>query len=146
MVFGSFDPLHEGHRSLFRQARRHGDELVVVLALDSSIRRLKGRAPFQLEEERLERVKAEPLVDEAVLGDAEDFLKVVGRFKPDVLLLGYDQEVYEEEVLRRELAARGLHPEIKRAVAFKPGTYKSRLLRRQGRRVEGLDVKRWDGG
>ena len=44
MVFGSFDPLHDGHRSLFRQARKHGDELVVVVARDVNIARLKGHA------------------------------------------------------------------------------------------------------
>ncbi len=125
MVFGSFDPLHEGHRSLFRQARRHGDELVAVVARDASIRRIKGRAPRAAEEERRHAIQAEPLVDRAVLGDLEDFLKVVVDEAPDVVILGYDQTTYDDEELLTLLRERDHEPEIKRAVAFKPERYKS---------------------
>jgi len=125
MVFGSFDPLHEGHRSLFRQARRHGDELVVVVARDETIRKLKQHVPRQTEENRLHTVQAEPLVDRAVLGDSEDYLKVVVDEAPDVIILGYDQSTYADEELRTLLKERDCEPEIKRAVAFQPEKYKS---------------------
>ncbi len=125
MVFGSFDPLHEGHRSLFRQARRHGDELIVVVARDTSIRRIKGREPREGEEARLRSVQAEPLVDRAVLGDTEDYLKVVVDEAPDVVILGYDQTTYQDEELVTLLRERDCEPDIKRAVAFRPEKYKS---------------------
>lgn len=125
MVFGSFDPLHEGHRSLFRQARRHGDELVVVVARDKNIRKHKGHDARKGESERLESVKREPLVDSALLGDEKDYLKVVVQHMPDVIILGYDQESYDEDRLKVDLEKRGLRPEIMRAVAFRPEVYKS---------------------
>ncbi|MBR9692706.1 adenylyltransferase/cytidyltransferase family protein [Candidatus Woesearchaeota archaeon] len=125
MVFGSFDPLHEGHRSLFRQALRHGEELFVGVSRDRTIKRLKGREPNRLEKERRSLVEAEPLVDKAILGDEEDFLKVVVKLCPDVIILGYDQTTYEDEELRRLLKERDCEPEIKRAVAFQPEKYKS---------------------
>jgi FAD synthetase len=128
MVFGAFDPLHEGHRSLFRQALRHGDELLVVVARDESIRTLKHHEPRNPEEERQAAVQAESLVDRALLGDTNDFLKAILDEKPDVLILGYDQQTYDDDVLRKELKKQGLTPEIKRAVAFKPETYKSSKL------------------
>jgi FAD synthetase len=125
MVFGSFDPLHEGHRSLFRQARRHGDELIVVVARDVNIRKLKGREPREPEQRRLAIVRREPLVDDALLGDEKDLLKVILQQQPDAIILGYDQATFGDEELRHLLAERGLEPEIMRAVAFEPERYKS---------------------
>ncbi len=128
MVFGSFDPLHEGHRSLFRQAKRLGERLIVVVARDANIRRLKQREPRADEQTRLEAVKNEPLVDWAVLGAPEDFFSVIERERPDVLLLGYDQTTFAEEELRAALRERGLHTVIRRGTAFHPERYKSSLL------------------
>lgn len=128
MVFGAFDPLHEGHRSLFRQALRDADELVVVVARDRNILLRKGHARRFPEEERLDRVRREPLVNRALLGDEEDFLKVVLEERPDVLILGYDQTTYGDEELRELLGKRGMTVEIKRAVAFQPEKYKSSRL------------------
>ncbi len=125
MVFGAFDPLHEGHRSLFRQARRHGEELVVVVARDDRIRKVKGHTPRSLEEDRLSHVQNEPLVDRAVLGELDDMLKVIIEHKPDVIILGYDQVTFDDEELQGLLKKRGFEPEIKRAIAFKPEKYKS---------------------
>ncbi len=138
MVFGSFDPLHEGHRSLFRQAKRYGDELVVAIARDVNIRKLKGHEPRQKEERRLTTVEREESVDLAILGDEEDFLKVIQEQRPDVIILGYDQQTFNDEELRERLAARGLHPAIKRAVAFKPEMYKSSKLKEQNHKKTGL--------
>lgn len=128
MVFGSFDPLHEGHRSLFRQAKRHGDWLIVVAARDANIRRIKEREPRVHEDERLAMLNAEPLVDKALLGHERDFLHIIIQERPDVIILGYDQTTFSEEELRELLQKRGLNPEIKRAVAFQPEKYKSSII------------------
>jgi len=127
MVFGSFDSLHEGHRSLFRQAKRHGDWLIAVTARDANIRRIKGHEPRVHEEERLATLSAEPLVDKALLGHESDFLRIIVQERPDVIILGYDQTTFSEEKLRELLQKRGLNPEIMRAVAFHPEKYKSSL-------------------
>ena len=124
MVFGSFDPLHEGHRSLFRQANRHGEELIVVVGRDSTITKIKGETPKTKEEKRRQKVAEEPLVDKAILGDTQDYLKVVVKECPDVIILGYDQQTYDDEELQKLLKERDCTPEIKRAVAFQPDKYK----------------------
>ncbi|RME31664.1 FAD synthase [Candidatus Woesearchaeota archaeon] len=123
MVFGCFDPLHEGHRSLFRQAKRHGDALVVVVARDSSIRRIKKREPRLNEEERRASVEREPLVDKAVLGRKDDFFDVIRTELPDVIVLGYDQQTFTEEQIWDALGDDSV--EILRAVALDPQKYKS---------------------
>lgn len=127
MVFGSFDPLHDGHRSLFRQARRFGDFLTVVVARDSSIRRIKQREPQTDEERRRAIIEEEQLVDEAVLGRKDDFFSIVHEHQPDVLVLGYDQETFTEDEILRRVAP--LEPVIKRAIPLRPERLKSSKLR-----------------
>ena len=41
MLFGTFDGLHEGHFDLFRQAKKYGDYLVVVVARDVNVKKIK---------------------------------------------------------------------------------------------------------
>lgn len=130
MVFGSFDPLHEGHRNLFSQASKLG-EVVVVISRDSSIEKIKKRKPRNPEMERLFVVAQEELVEKAMLGYKEDFIRVVEDIKPDILLLGYDQQTFSEDELKEELEKRDLRCEIKRAKAFKPDVYKSSKITTQ---------------
>ena len=41
MVFGTFDGLHEGHLDFFRQAREYGDYLIVAVARDVNVKKIK---------------------------------------------------------------------------------------------------------
>jgi len=93
IVFGSFDPLHKGHLDFFRQAKTFGNYLVVVVARDETIRRLKGHEPRFSEGERLKAVKNESIVDKAILGDKKDYGRVLKREKPEAVCIGYDQEI-----------------------------------------------------
>lgn len=130
MVFGSFDVLHDGHRSLFKQAKRYGDQLVVVVARDETYERLRGYAPQHNEYERLKHVGEETIVDQAVLGDRKDVYRVVRQYRPDVLCLGYDQDFFVDG-LRERLDALGLpKTTIVKLEAFRPETFKSSLLKK----------------
>jgi len=95
IVFGSFDPLHKGHRDFFRQAKKLGDYLVVVVARDENIKRMKNHEPRIKEDERLTAVKAEKIVDETVLGDAGEKYTIMDKVKPDIVAIGYDQKIPE---------------------------------------------------
>lgn len=99
MVFGIFDGVHEGHRFLFDQAKKHGDELIVVVGRDSYVREFKRKEPKHLEEDRLEMVASEPLVDRAVLSDeVPSTYGVIEKTRPDVICLGYDQDGLEQDL------------------------------------------------
>ncbi len=126
---GTFDGLHDGHRDYFRQAREHGDSLIVVVARDATVKRIKGRHPRRSETDRLAAVAAEPLVDEALLGHAEeDRFAILRTLRPDVVFLGYDQPVSEGE-LRVALDAAGLSgTAIVRGEPYIPERYKSSIL------------------
>lgn len=124
MCFGTFDVLHPGHRSYFQQAKQHGERLVVVVARDSNVARIKGTLPLQGEQTRLEAVSAAPEVDTAVLGnEGGNFYAVIERYSPDIIALGYDQTADSAALQQRFPAVT-----ILRLRAFKPERYKSSLL------------------
>ncbi len=112
MASGVFDILHTGHVHYLTEAKRLGDELVVVVATDKTVRRNKHE-PITPEKMRLELVQALKPVDRAVLGHERDMFKVVEEIKPDIIAIGYDQP-YDEELLEKRLAERGLKVKVVR--------------------------------
>lgn len=128
MCFGTFDLLHLGHLHYLKQARKHGNYLMAVVARDST-KRQQGRKPVFDEQERLELLQSLKVVDEAVLGNQRDFLKIIRQRKPEVLCLGYDHAIQEDE-LRRKLGVPGYSPRVVRADPYKPVTQKSHRIRR----------------
>lgn len=113
MAFGSFSIIHPGHVFYLEEAKKLGGRLTVVLATDRNIEKEKGKKPLIGEQERLAVVRALRPVDEAVLGDDEDFYRVVREKKPDVIALGYDSK-YSEKELGEKLAGMGLKTRVVR--------------------------------
>ncbi|MCL5006609.1 MAG: HAD-IIB family hydrolase [Patescibacteria group bacterium] len=65
-VSGGFDPIHIGHIRLFQEARKLGDELVVVLNNDYWLKNKKGYS-FAKEVERKEIIESIDCVDRVVV-------------------------------------------------------------------------------
>ncbi|HWQ99326.1 MAG TPA: adenylyltransferase/cytidyltransferase family protein [Candidatus Methylomirabilis sp.] len=128
LVIGTFDGLHKGHEDYFRQAKAYGDRVVAVVARDRTVLDVKGQLPRMNEELRRAAVDAHPFVDFAVLGYEDDKLRAVCEQKPDVVVLGYDQQSFTDS-LEERLCDRGLRCRVVRAEPFEPGVYKSSLLR-----------------
>jgi len=102
LASGVFDLLHLGHVKFLEEAKKAGGkgaELLVIVARDSTVLKMKGRKPVIPEDQRRALVEALRVVDEAVLG-LEDFDigDVIERVKPDVIALGYDQADMEKLV------------------------------------------------
>jgi FAD synthetase len=108
MATGVFDILHAGHLAFLEEARKLGDELVVVVATDRMAERMKHR-PIQSQENRQKMVAALRIVDRALVGDEHDIYKTVERVRPDVIALGYDQR-FDEAKVTAEIESRGLGP------------------------------------
>ncbi|MDO8655123.1 MAG: adenylyltransferase/cytidyltransferase family protein [bacterium] len=120
VVFGIFDEVHEGHRFLFEQAKTYGAELVVVVGRDDFVRTFKNKEPKNSEKSRVEMIQKESLVDMVVLGDeVSSSYQVLSTLRPDVICLGYDQDVLEED-LKRWMAGQGLSIPIVRALYKNP--------------------------
>ncbi|MCL5017179.1 MAG: Maf family nucleotide pyrophosphatase [Patescibacteria group bacterium] len=65
-VSGGFDPIHVGHVRMFQEAKKFGDELVVILNNDNWLEKKKGIV-FMPEEQRKELIEAIKCVDRVVL-------------------------------------------------------------------------------
>lgn len=87
LVSGNFNILHPGHMRLLRFARECGEKLVVAVYSD----RLAGKSAHLPEHLRLEGVKSNSWVDEAMLID-EAVEKVIVRLKPDIVVKGKEHE------------------------------------------------------
>jgi FAD synthetase len=112
MATGVFDLLHPGHVYFLTEARKLGDELVVVVARDKTARRLKHE-PYVPEHIRREMVEALKPVDRAVLGSTTDIYETVVRERPSIIALGYDQ-VWNEAEVESECARRGVPVKVVR--------------------------------
>ncbi len=128
MVFGTFDILHPGHLSLFRQAKRHGKILVAVVARGTTSARIKGRAPFHTERERKKNLEHIRDIDRVLLGDTKDMYRVIRRLQPDVIALGYDQKFFVKE-LQKIVHEFSKPPRIVRLRPYQAGRYKTKKIR-----------------
>jgi len=96
LVGGVFEIIHPGHIHFLREASKLG-RVVVIVARDDTVRKLKGREPIVPEKQRLEVVKSIKYVAEAYLGEPGlDIEKTLRRVKPDIVFLGPDQSFLEE--------------------------------------------------
>jgi len=112
MVAGVFDLIHPGHLYLLWKAKELG-KVVVVVARDSTVERIKGKRPIIPESQRLEVVRNLKPVDEAVLGYEGDVLKIVEEIKPDIILSETNHFFMEREHTF-ELNKRGLRVEVRK--------------------------------
>lgn len=100
MTTGVFDLLHLGHIHMLEAAKRHGTELVVVIARDETVLKQKHN-PINPEEVRRQIVASLKPVDQAVLGHHGDIYRIVKELRPDVIALGYDQPFTESDVEKK---------------------------------------------
>lgn len=128
LAFGTFDIFHPGHRSYLRQAKKLGDYLIVVVARDKTVSMVKRQRTVNGEQERFKIVKDSGLADEIILGNLNDKFAVIKKFRPDIIALGYDQEVDLKE-LKNKLKEFDLKSKIVRSKAYKPKIYKSSRLK-----------------
>ena len=109
---GVFDIIHLGHVHFLEKAKDLGDELVVVVAKDSTARKMKHE-PITPEGMRVELVQSLKPVDRAVLGYEDDMYKIIQEVRPDIIALGYDQQ-FDERELKDELSKRGIRADVVR--------------------------------
>ncbi len=107
MASGVFDIIHTGHLHYLEEAKSYGDELIVIVACDETVRK-KKHEPIMPAEERRKLIEALKPVDKAIVGYEDDFFRVVEEINPDIIALGYDQhfEGLEEKLKKREIKAK----------------------------------------
>ncbi|MFM2414348.1 MAG: hypothetical protein RI911_41 [Candidatus Parcubacteria bacterium] len=133
LIFGTFDGIHEGHRDFFMQARKLAEDphLIVSIARDVNVTRIKGRPPHETEDMRLSALQKEPLVDEVTKGTVDgDYIAHIIQLNPGIIALGYDQSNEYADNLGDKLRARGVHIKIVRCEPYHPEVYKSSKIKR----------------
>lgn len=124
---GTFDHLHPGHIDFLRQAKALGDELVVIVARDENVEKIKGIKP-ESEDYRKVNLEKSGIPDRVVLGNlGVNPLSILSELLPDVVALGYDQRVSGEDI-------KAILPgcEVVRLKPFHPDLFKSSLYRSAG--------------
>ena len=128
LASGVFDLIHLGHVRFLEEAKLSGGEnawLVVVVARDSTVEKMKGKKPIVSEDQRRALVESLRVVDEAVLGcESLDIGEIIDQVKPDVIALGYDQADMDKQV-RAYVASHHLRVQIVRIGKFRENSLDS---------------------
>ncbi|MEE9283061.1 MAG: adenylyltransferase/cytidyltransferase family protein [Nitrososphaerales archaeon] len=124
---GVFDIIHPGHIYTLRKSRELGDVLILSVARDTTVLRMKGRRPLNAEAVRREMVSAIESVDLAILGSESNLFETVLRVRPDIISLGYDQK-HDEDALQRDAERNGLKIEVVRLGSPIPNLKSSKLV------------------
>lgn len=104
---GCFDLLHIGHVRSLEQASSLGDQLIVAVNLDASVRRAKGPdRPILAARARMELVAALGCVDWVIGFRADTPIRLIRELQPDILAKGGDWSL-DEIVGRDEVERHG---------------------------------------
>ena len=107
MAVGIFDLLHAGHLHYVEQAKSLGEELIVVIAHDETVRQQKHE-PVTGQDLRRRMVEGLKPVDRAVIGNPPGvpIFEILGKINPDLIALGYDQK-HSIDAIRKGLDKHG---------------------------------------
>ncbi len=120
---GVFDNLHPGHLNFFKQASKIANQgqLIVVIARDENVLKIKGQLPKESQlirqrkvEQYLKKIAVNHLV---ILGNKKKKYSLLKKINPEIILLGYDQEIDRTRLDKKYL--------IRRAKPYLPDKYKS---------------------
>jgi rfaE bifunctional protein nucleotidyltransferase chain/domain len=92
LVGGCFDLLHYGHISFLKEAKSHGDRLVVALESDENVKKMKGEArPIHTQAQRKEMLESLSFVDEVIplppMHGDRDYYEFVRKMNPSVIAI-----------------------------------------------------------
>ena len=115
MAVGIFDLLHAGHLHYVEQAKSLGEELIVVIAHDETVRKQKHE-PVTGQDLRRRMVEGLKPVDQAIIGNPPGvpIFEILKQIDPDLIALGYDQK-HSIDAIRKGLDQHGFeHVEVTR--------------------------------
>jgi cytidyltransferase-like protein len=105
-VSGGFDPIHVGHVRLINEAKKLGDELIVIINNDIWLKK-KKKYNFMSQEDRVEIISNLKAVDKVVLtshdasSDDMSVCNELNLLKPDIFANGGDRK--EDNIPEYEL-------------------------------------------
>jgi len=134
---GVFDIIHPGHIHTLKAAKALGDVLVVVVATDTTAKKMKKREPLHSQEQRREMVNALSMVDMCVIGHQDDIFKTVEKVHPEIIALGYDQ-VHQEKTITDGCRKINLDIKVARLQSPVPEISSSKIEKEYGEAIHGI--------
>ena len=110
---GVYDIIHPGHIHTLKNSKQEGDLLIVSIARDSRVIKIKGRKSINNEKRRAILVSSIRYVDFTLLGSKGDIFSVVKKIKPDIITIGYDQ-THQINELKKRVKMNNLNIKIKK--------------------------------
>ena len=134
---GVFDIIHPGHIHTLNEAKKLGDFLVVVIATDTTVMKMKKRKPLHNAQARQELVSSLSMVDLCIIGNEEDIFKTVDLIKPQIIALGYDQ-IHQEKFITDGCRKINLDVSVARLESPRPETSSSSIQKEYGEEIHDL--------
>ena len=137
---GVFDIIHPGHIHTLNSAKAlSGTDgiLVVVIATDKTVLKMKKRKPLHNAQARQELVSSLSMVDLCIIGDEEDIFKTVDLIKPQIIALGYDQ-IHQEKFITDGCRKINLDVTVARLESPIPKTSSSDIREAYGDDIHGI--------
>lgn len=104
LVFGVFDDLHDGHRFFLKEAQKYGTELTIIVTPDDTVKWLKEKSPVYPLPIRIATLEKEFPKATVIPGDTKSNVwHVVRSNKPDIIVLGYDQDKIKKSLFDLQL-------------------------------------------
>ena len=127
LCLGTFDILHKGHEEFLKDAKTHGDFLIVNVVSDKLVYENKGRYPKNNQETRAINLRKLGLADRiiAVSDNEEQNLKLIRKINPNIIVIGYDQESDFIRKLKEFLKKDELKVEYYKSKEFAGGIHSS---------------------
>ena len=134
---GVFDIIHPGHIYTLNAAKALGDVLVVVVATDSTAKKMKKRTPLHKQDQRKDLVNSLSMVDLCVVGHEDDIFKTVDLIKPEIIALGYDQ-VHQEKFITDGCKKINLEVKVARLQSPVPEISSSKIEKEYGEAIHDI--------
>ncbi|MBD3270314.1 adenylyltransferase/cytidyltransferase family protein [Candidatus Peregrinibacteria bacterium] len=139
MAFGTFDILHAGHENFFKQAGELGNQILVIVSRDETVKSVKSESAQNSEKIRLKNLRKTGWADKVILGNHGDKHKVITKYKPDIIALGYDQFVFTQTI-EKTLIDANINAKVIRLMPFEPQVFKSSLIKTK-QRINEAEIK-----
>lgn len=113
LVGGCFDFIHYGHISFLKQAKAHGDVLVVALESDENVRRVKGDTrPIHAQRERKEMLESLSFVDEVIelapMNSDADYFELIKHLRPSIIAVTQGDPILDKKRKQAALVSAAL--------------------------------------
>ena len=134
---GVFDIIHPGHIYTLNSAKSLGDVLIVVVATDKTVQKMKKRIPLHNQEQRKKLVNSLSMVDLCLIGYEGDIFKTVEMVRPEIIALGYDQ-VHQEKSITDGCSKLNLQVKVARLQSPNPEISSSKIEEKYGENIHDI--------